>query len=95
MYSSKRQTFLFIGGFLGIVFQLFSEEPLHRRIDEIIQRKAGKARFAQIADDANFFRRVNLDLTGIIPTSNEVTSFLEDKTDQKRKKLIDRLIAGD
>ena len=95
MCSSKCQTFFFFGIFLGIVCQLFAEEPLHRRIDEIIQRKAGKAPFAQIADDASFFRRATIDLTGIIPTSKEVISFLEDKTDQKRQKLIGRLIAGD
>ena len=95
MCSSKCQTFFFFGSFLGIVCQLFAEEPLHRRIDEIIQRKADKAPFAEIADDANFFRRVNLDLTGVIPQSTEVLAYLEDKSKDKRSKLIDRLLSDD
>ena len=80
MCSSKCQTFFFFGSFLGIVFQLFSEAPLHQRIDELIRTKAGKAPFAEVADDASFFRRATIDLTGIIPTSKEVISFLEDKS---------------
>jgi hypothetical protein len=46
------------------------------------------------ADDATFLRRVTLDLTGRIPTSGELDQFLADKSDDKRRELIERLVDG-
>ena len=47
---------------------------------------------ARPADDAEFLRRVYLDLVGIIPTHEEAKAFLDDKAPDKRAKLIDRLL---
>ena len=47
------------------------------------------------ADDATFLRRVTLDLTGRIPTPAAVTTFLADSDTDKRKALIDTLLASD
>ena len=69
--------------------------PLHERMDNLIREKAMGQPFSGICDDATFLRRVTLDLTGNIPTSGEVSAFLKDQSQEKRKKLIDRLIAND
>ena len=45
------------------------------------------------ADDAEFLRRVHLDLHGVVPTSDRVRSFLEDSTTDKRAKITDQLLA--
>lgn len=44
------------------------------------------------ADDAEFLRRVSLDLTGVIPTADEARAFLDSTDSDKRAKLIDRLL---
>ena len=43
--------------------------------------------------DAEFMRRVYLDLTGRIPSVSEVQEFLEDQSPDRREKLVDRLLA--
>lgn len=47
---------------------------------------------AAVADDAEFVRRVYLDVIGRIPRLSEVTEFLADKSADKRAKLVDRLL---
>lgn len=54
--------------------------------------KAGKIEPADNATDAEFLRRVYLDLAGRIPTVAETRKFLEDKDADKRKKLIAELL---
>ena len=55
---------------------------------------ANKVTPAKRAEDATFLRRVTLDLTGRIPTTSELDRFLRDKSDNKRRELIDRLMNG-
>jgi len=43
-------------------------------------------------DDATFIRRVTVDLCGRLPTVAETRNFLDDKSPDKRAKLIDRLL---
>lgn len=73
-----------------------SAEMLHPRIDELIA--AGHPDFATLAaataDDAEFVRRIYLDLTGCIPSSGAVRTFLEDSSPNKRARLIDELLDG-
>ena len=45
------------------------------------------------ADDAEFARRVHLDLIGRAPKVSELRSFLEDTDSRKQIKLVDRLMA--
>lgn len=47
---------------------------------------------AQPATDAEFIRRVTLDLTGRIPTPERVEAFLKDTAADKRAKLIEELL---
>jgi len=45
--------------------------------------------------DAEFVRRVHLDLVGVLPTAEEVKKFVEDKDPRKREKLIETLLESD
>jgi len=45
--------------------------------------------------DTEFLRRVTLDLTGEIPSPDDVKAFLADTSADKRTKAIDRLLASD
>jgi len=47
---------------------------------------------ADRADDAEFMRRVYLDLAGKIPPVSEVRDFLADKTPDKRGQLVEKLL---
>jgi hypothetical protein len=69
---------------------------LATRIDERIAAgyEAKKATPAPLADDAEFLRRVYLDLGGRIPRFDEVRDFLEDKAPDKRRRVVERLLSG-
>ncbi len=45
------------------------------------------------AGDAEFLRRIYLDLVGTIPSYDEATAFLDDADPKKRDKLIEKLLA--
>jgi hypothetical protein len=64
-------------------------------IDRFINLKLAEAKIpaSPLADDAEFCRRVSLDITGRIPTAEQVVSFLKDANPNKRAKLIDELLA--
>lgn len=72
-------------------------KPLHQVIDEQVQSGFSKwpASPAERSSDAEFLRRIFLDLTGTIPDSRETTAFIASKDAGKRKKLIDKLLASD
>ncbi len=67
---------------------------LTARIDALIakQWEAQKVTPAPQADDAEFLRRVYLDLTGRIPRVSEARAFIEDKDPDKRRKLVNQLL---
>ena len=45
------------------------------------------------ASDAEFLRRVSLDLTGMPPRANDARRFLTDSDPARREKLVDQLLA--
>jgi len=49
---------------------------------------------AAAADDAEFMRRVYLDLTGKIPSVERARKFLADAAPDKRERLVDELLGG-
>jgi hypothetical protein len=65
---------------------------IDREIDAALA--AAKVPASPPADDAEFLRRVTLDLTGTIPTYDRTITFLLDSDPYKRAKLIDELLAS-
>lgn len=63
-------------------------------IDDCIQKTADAAGvpLTYLTTDSEFLRRVRLDLTGRIPTKDEVLSFLADTSETKRADLVDKLL---
>ena len=66
------------------------------RLDQLLAARwdANQVQPAPTADDAEFMRRLYLDLAGTIPPVSEVRAFLADPSKDKRRKLIDRLLGG-
>lgn len=70
-----------------------AEEPLHVRIDRLIDAGAAVPAAARTTE-AEFLRRAWLDFAGRIPSADDARAFLADTAADKREKLIDRLLAG-
>ena len=66
---------------------------LDRHIDARLKEEDIKP--SKRSGDAEFLRRVHLDLTGKIPTVEAVVDFLEDGSKDKREKKIDELIGSE
>lgn len=66
-------------------------EPLHARIDALIEAKrVGPP--AALVGDAEFLRRVSLDLTGAPPSVDALRAFLADGSADKRVRAINGLL---
>jgi hypothetical protein len=63
-------------------------------IDRLVLTKLDKlgVQPSVISDDAEFFRRVSLDIAGTLPTSDQVRAFLKDTNPEKRQIAIDKLL---
>src|SRR5262245_12594777 len=68
---------------------------LAKIIDDQIQKKldAEGMKPSPKSDDAEFLRRVYLDIVGVVPTPEKVKEFLNSKDPDKRRKVIDELLA--
>ena len=56
--------------------------------------RAERLRPAEPADDAEFLRRVYLDLHGVVPTREQANRFLSDSDLGKRSRLVDSLLGS-
>ncbi len=67
-----------------------------RLIDDAVQKRldAEKVPASPTASDAEFLRRVSLDIAGVIPSPDRVTAFLDSKEPDKRARMIDELLAS-
>ncbi len=74
----------------GSLTKSTSDDP----IDQIIQTKLNKLGIIPSGQctDADFVRRVSLDIAGTLPTSQRVREFLADQSPDKRLHLIDELL---
>jgi len=79
----------------GSVFDSRAELAPQGRIDDAVFRrwKALGIQPAAPCSDHVFLRRAYLDLIGTIPTAQEVRRFLGDKSADKRRALVERLLA--
>lgn len=70
--------------------------PTATAVDREVDRLLAEAKVlaSPPADDAEFLRRVTLDITGRIPTYEQAVAFLDSKDPDKRRKLIDGLLAS-
>src|SRR6185437_2273025 len=66
----------------------------HTKVDELVLKKLRKIGVipSQICSDADFLRRVSIDLTGTLPTPEEITHFLSDQSAGKRSAKIEQLL---
>ena len=75
--------------------------PAHQPPAQLVDRflelawKLDKLTPAKVIDDAAFARRVYLDLAGRIPTAKEAADFAGHRARDKRRQLIDTLLASD
>jgi hypothetical protein len=77
---------------LQAVVAVAEDEPLHSQIDKMLVPVSGVEPAA--ATDAEFLRRVSLDLIGMPPTADEARAFLKDAAVDKRVQLVDRLLGS-
>lgn len=70
---------------------------LARLIDQHVatKLKANQVTPSPLADDAEFLRRLYLDLHGVVPPAEKVASFLDSREPNKRARLIDELLASE
>jgi hypothetical protein len=68
--------------------------PQFNFIDRLVDAKLAKLNVAPsgLCGDAEYLRRVYLDLTGTLPTAEDARKFLADKAQDKRAKLVEALL---
>ncbi|HBE70716.1 MAG TPA: hypothetical protein DDW52_21440, partial [Planctomycetaceae bacterium] len=76
----------------------WQEPAVNNHIDSLVASKWERMKIqpSGLCTDAEFLRRVSLDLTGLPPTVQEVRSFLDDPApaSEKRRRKIDELIGS-
>ena len=77
-----------------LVGKKYPDVPAPTNIDKHVVGKLRKLGVvpSDLASDAEFLRRASLDLTGTLPTAEEVRQFLADRSANKRAKKIDELL---
>jgi hypothetical protein len=68
--------------------------PQHNFIDPLVYSKLRKLNIepAELASDAEYLRRVYLDVIGTLPTADEAKRFLSDTRADRRARLVDELL---
>jgi mono/diheme cytochrome c family protein len=105
LFSSNAEEKLFAQRALRLALLPKSPEPprvstpVFNPIDQFIAAKWEQAGLPEsksppvLCSDAAFLRRANLDVIGVIPTAAEAKKFLDDKSADKRTRLVDELLA--
>ena len=74
--------------------EVYAQLPRNNFIDELVWQKLQRLHItpSPVCDDHTFLRRATTDISGRIPTLEEVNAFLADASADKRSKLIERLL---
>ena len=70
-----------------------STKHLDRHINAVLKKEGLQP--SEMSEGAEFLRRIHLDMTGKIPTPEEVLDFLKDGSPNKRRKKIDDLLQSE
>jgi hypothetical protein len=72
----------------------FPAVPARTKVDELVLAKLRKVGIvpSEVCTDAEFLRRVSLDLTATLPAPEEVRAFLADRSPDKRAHKIEQLL---
>lgn len=72
----------------------WDEPAAEHWIDQLVFERLRRLKIhpAPLADDGVFLRRVYLDLLGVLPTAEEARQFVADPAEDKRARLVDRLL---
>ncbi len=93
--SYDASTLIVMGDRSGFAWK---EAPQNNYIDGLVYEKLKKMKIlpSELCADDEFLRRINLDLTGLPPSSEQVRAFLADSrpTKVKRDEVIDKLIGS-
>ncbi|ADB17052.1 protein of unknown function DUF1549 [Pirellula staleyi DSM 6068] len=88
-------TIICMGDRTGFAWQSM---PEYNYIDGLVDKKLQQMKIlpSELCTDDEFVRRVYIDLTGLPPTSTQVTEFLADTRDSKTKReaLVDQLVGS-
>lgn len=78
----------------GFVWRPVAE---NNAVDRLVNLKLQQLKYlpAESCGDAEFLRRVSLDLTGLLPTAETTRRFLSDTSPNKRSKQIEALLASE
>lgn len=72
----------------------YTSADLDSELERYISRET-ETDFAPVADDETFLRRVSLDLTGQVPSKEQIAAFVADDSRTKRSDLVDELLETD
>ena len=72
----------------------YPKTPTPTQVDKLVVQRLKKLGMVQsdLCSDEEFLRRVSLDVTGALPTIDEIRAFLTDTSKNKRQKKIDELL---
>lgn len=72
----------------------WANPPAANVVDELVHNKLRKLRInpSELCTDEEFIRRVSIDICGVLPTSDELRSFVASEDPDKRSNLIDQLL---
>ncbi len=65
-------------------------QPVDRLVNAYFQKK--KIAWKPVVDDRTYFRRIHLDITGLLPSPEKTEAFVKDPNPDKRKRAVKELL---